>query len=184
MDYITWVREALDRKPHLSQSGLARHLGRHRAVISKLLQGERQIKALELEKIADYLGEPIPGRKGQAAPGTAPLVPVVGRIGNAWYERGSRPTHEARSVYGLTAPQWQGWSLSAYDLDVPVDDLPAGATVIAGAVDRAHRPAKGNLVVCERDRSGLVNLMVARVSDDELPGKPIAIVIEARIPLA
>lgn len=183
MDYITWVKDALARKPHLSQSGLARHLGRHRAVISKLLQGDRLIKAHELEKIADYLGEPIPGRRGPAAPGAAPTVQVVGRIGPAWYERGTRPTGDDRRVYGLMGQQYEGWSLTGYELETPAAGVPAGSILIAGAIDRTHRAPPGSWVICEQDRSGLVNLCVAKVSDDELPGKPIAVVIEARVPM-
>lgn len=51
-----WIKVVLKQKPHLSRSGLARHMGRHRSVVTKMIQGDRSIKVSELPIIEAYLG--------------------------------------------------------------------------------------------------------------------------------
>ncbi|MGH7095886.1 MAG: helix-turn-helix transcriptional regulator, partial [Stellaceae bacterium] len=53
----TWFYEALQRTG-ASQADLARHLGLAPSAVSRLVKGERQIKALEAVQIAAFLGVP------------------------------------------------------------------------------------------------------------------------------
>ncbi|MGE5537311.1 MAG: LexA family transcriptional regulator [Gemmatimonas sp.] len=63
MDIVAWIRRGLG-KPGKSQRGLATALGIDPAGVTRLLKGERQLKAAEIAKVASYLGErpPLAGR--------------------------------------------------------------------------------------------------------------------------
>lgn len=54
MNYIEWIRDGL-RKPGKSQKGLAGALGVVPSVVSKILNGRREIKAAEISVISLYL---------------------------------------------------------------------------------------------------------------------------------
>lgn len=187
-DHVSWIKAVLARKPHLNQSGLAKHLNRHRSVVTMMLKGEREIKAKELAAIESYLGERFQGSAQPDQP--AVFAPVVGAIGPAWYEAGMGPAAAARRV----APSLDHESRrqTAYVLDAPAPELhaPAGAVVLATPIDRGHRPASGQIVVCRRERAGLENLTLGRVQGSDVvplmggePGTPVAIAIEIRLPL-
>jgi phage repressor protein C with HTH and peptisase S24 domain len=72
---IKWLAEQLDR-PGYSQAGLARALGRDPASVSRMLKGERQIKANELPLIERYL-DAVPESDTRPAP-NAPARPYRG----------------------------------------------------------------------------------------------------------
>lgn len=57
--YIDWIRAGLT-KPGKSGKGLAGHLKRNPSVVTRILSGNREIKANELPRIADYLDSEIP----------------------------------------------------------------------------------------------------------------------------
>jgi phage repressor protein C with HTH and peptisase S24 domain len=59
MDIVAWIRRGLG-KPGKSQRGLADALGIDPAGVTRLLKGERQLKATEIAKVARYLGEAVP----------------------------------------------------------------------------------------------------------------------------
>lgn len=174
VDYIAWIKDTLNKKPHLNQSGLARHLGRDRSVITMILRGDREIKASELDKIEAYLGEPRPDRQGVAAAHVA----IVGRLGVAWYEVGAAPGVGNRLVSpDLSRPDVRQ---IAYLMDSPLLGYPAGAVVIAVPVERG-KPMAGGVVVVRRERAGLENLILARA--DEAGGTVVAVAIEVRVPV-
>jgi phage repressor protein C with HTH and peptisase S24 domain len=76
MDVIAWIRRGLAR-PEKSQRGLAKALGIDPAGVTRLLAGERQLKASEIAKVARYLGlEPPPAVGGR---GLEPPPAVGGR---------------------------------------------------------------------------------------------------------
>ncbi|HZK91148.1 MAG TPA: S24 family peptidase [Stellaceae bacterium] len=56
MDTI-WFQEALERAG-ATQADLARHLGLAPSAVSRMLKGERQMKALEAVHVAQFLGAP------------------------------------------------------------------------------------------------------------------------------
>lgn len=181
VDYIAWIEDVLRRKPHLNQSGLARHMGRHRSVISAMMNGRRLLKAKEIAQIASYLGEAPPETRATSA---VKMAPLAGRVSAAWYERGAAPVADGQPVPAV-AGTWQGVAQSAYAVEMAFPELgvPAGAILLAVPVDRARKPVAGQIVVCRRDRAGLENLTLARAGDD-LSGEPVAIAIEVRVSLS
>jgi phage repressor protein C with HTH and peptisase S24 domain len=74
-EQIAWIARGL-KPDDKTQAGLARAMGIHASGVTRMLKGERQIKAFELPKIAAYLGEPPPG--GEMLPEEVPdeIVPV------------------------------------------------------------------------------------------------------------
>lgn len=63
---IGWIRKGL-LKPGKSQRGLAQALGVDPAAVNRLLKGERQLKASEIDRAQIYLDEPS-GLKGLKVP--------------------------------------------------------------------------------------------------------------------
>ena len=87
-----WIRNGL-KKPGKSQKGLADALGLDPAAVSRLLNGQRRLKADELEKVTAYL---------EAEP---PRIQVVGRIsGTPEEERIARLTRIATEMAALANP--------------------------------------------------------------------------------
>ena len=84
---IEWIRTGLQR-PGKNQAGLARALGINPAGVTRILKGERRIRADELTRIEAYLGAPpenplrgmdAPARGFRAGPGaTLDRLPVIG----------------------------------------------------------------------------------------------------------
>lgn len=177
IDYVAWIEDVFRRKPHLTQAGLARHMDRHRSVMTAMLQRKRKIKADEIAQIASYLGEPPPGSPAMALDS----VPIVGRIGSAWYEDGEMPP-----VGGQVSAviERAGVRQVAYRVDDPVLGLPRGAIVIAIPLDGRTKPVPGQTVVVKRERAGLVNTTLVDTGDGEVDGTPIAVAIEARLRLS
>ncbi|MBS0242354.1 MAG: helix-turn-helix transcriptional regulator [Proteobacteria bacterium] len=172
-DYPLWIREVLQRKPHLSQTGLARHLNQHPSIVTQILKGKRRIMAVELDEIAAYLEELPPGRQLQS-----PSVPVIGRIGNAWYEDGHQEAHAP-----LVSPALSHKHVRqvAYLIDQATLDFPAGSVLVAKPIADGERIIGGQLIVVRRERSGLFNLALERAGSGEASGTPVAIAIELRI---
>jgi phage repressor protein C with HTH and peptisase S24 domain len=73
MDIVAWIRRGLG-KPGKSQRGLAEALEIDPAGVTRLLKGERQLKATEIAKVARYLGEsvPMPAVRGAKSASAAP----------------------------------------------------------------------------------------------------------------
>lgn len=60
--FTDWVAKGLE-KPGKNQYGLADALGVERTAISKLINGKRQLKADEIERVAAYIEEAPPDRE-------------------------------------------------------------------------------------------------------------------------
>lgn len=56
---LEWIREGLKR-PGKTQAGLAAKLGLNPSQVNRLLAGDRQLKAHEIQPIAEYLGVAVP----------------------------------------------------------------------------------------------------------------------------
>ena len=69
-----WIRDRL-KKTGKSQRGLAEILGRDPSVVTKILKGEREIKASELPKIEKYFEVEEPTRGYSHAPDVTPTPP-------------------------------------------------------------------------------------------------------------
>lgn len=68
--FEAWIAKGLKKKGK-DQYGLADALGVERSAVSKLINGKRQLKADEIEKVAKYIEEPPPSR----------LMPVRYQVG-------------------------------------------------------------------------------------------------------
>ncbi len=86
-DLRIWIREGL-QNPRRNRSGLARALGKHPSTVTKILNGERLLKAHEVDLIADYLDAPPPlagDITGVAANAErAPEVPDLSAEARGW----------------------------------------------------------------------------------------------------
>lgn len=61
MNHITWIRESLLRQKGVkTQYGLAAALGKTPAVITRMMNGERKLRADEIDAVAKYLNEEPP----------------------------------------------------------------------------------------------------------------------------
>lgn len=70
MDMVAWIRRGL-AKPGKSQRGLAQALAIDPAGVTRLLKGDRQLKAAEIARVARYLGEEPPIGRGAGRPESA-----------------------------------------------------------------------------------------------------------------
>jgi plasmid maintenance system antidote protein VapI len=57
---LTWLAAGLDRRKGRTQAGLADVLGLSQPRISEILKGKRRIQAIEVPKIAKYIGQSPP----------------------------------------------------------------------------------------------------------------------------
>ena len=64
MDFVSWIKDGL-KKPGKTQRGLAKKLGRADSAISAMLNDGRNLKAVEIQPIAEYLevDPPYPGQQ-------------------------------------------------------------------------------------------------------------------------
>lgn len=170
--YIDWILSALvARRPdgvRLTRRGIARALGVSEPVVTRLLDGTRQLKHWEIPKIAAYIGVPPPYIDGVHSVTTSlanvavpvKLVPVAGECaGGRWmeYEVGERRFDTVYAVptkFGAltqTAYRMRGNSLEKRKI---MD----GDYVITVPYDEARRgvPVDDDVVVVERRRSGLI----------------------------
>ncbi len=174
VDYVAWIEDALRRKPHLSQAGLARHLGRDKSVISMIRRGTRRLKADEISIVADYLGESPPT---EDVVGTS-YAPVVGRVGAAWYEPKQIPMSA-----GKVAPilDWMHLRQEAYVVDTRVMDIPEHSVLVVTPIKEigTGRAKAGDLVVIKRTLAHLQNLTLARFGETQ--DEVLALVLEVRM---
>ena len=114
-----WIREMLARDKSKSQSGLADSMGLDKSAVSRMLSGDRQIKADEVARIADYFGQrPHRGfsEDGANFEDAPPLAPIFrATVENcAWLIFRNEPAIDLRkraphfinaaSVFGFFAP--------------------------------------------------------------------------------
>lgn len=158
IDYAKWVADVLARKPHLNQSGLARHLGRHRAVITNMVQGKRRFLVSELDQIAAYLGEAPPGQRKLAE--TQIGLPFGGRIDRAWREPGDAAHGADAAIAPVLSqpPANQIWF--AVDVATPCQTILAGDVLVCVRVEEDETP-QGRFLVVQREKAGLANLALA-----------------------
>lgn len=187
MDYIKWINDALERKPHLNQSGLARHLNRHRSVISMMLSGSRRIKADELERIAAYLGEPLP-YSDKALTAKKVTASVAGVIDRAW-----RDTSDGSPQHVVVVPSWSDIPSGTDIFLVEADE--AALLIRMGDLIFARKPSADRaipndaLVIVARHKSTLVNFQFATTNNglpvlDQTAGRDrpeiVGVVVELR----
>ncbi|MFG1334010.1 hypothetical protein V5F41_22500 [Xanthobacter autotrophicus] len=80
--YRQWIKLGL-QKPGKNASGLAKVLGRNPSAVTRMVNGERQVKANELPLISSYLGEPVPIVGKMAATEAPDVARVTASVRNA-----------------------------------------------------------------------------------------------------
>lgn len=177
-DYIAWIKRHLADNPHLTQTGLAKHLGVHKSIVTLMLNGKRQIKLREVRQIADYLGVPPLREEGGR-------LRVSIRLTAAWYLRSEMPRASDAEVAPLaTAPVHR--QIAAEVVDAIADPaLPVGTVLVGTRLQGREKPPAGAVVIAERAQGDLVNVTVVRVPSGGLPAgvTALAVAVEARMPL-
>ena len=199
MDYKTWIVEQLDRLESAgkTRSGLARYLGKHRSLVTKMLTSNRPFRVDEIQDICRYLGVQPPGLSLRAPEAGAPvIVSFQGQIGGAmWHE--SQPKIERREL-PASNPMFPARDQVAWEVygRVPSLGLQTGDVAICVPFSTyRHEPLANDLVIVKRERTGLEQLTMARVSaqgkllpmfegSTDVAGVPVALVIELRLSVA
>lgn len=175
VDLIDWIVDALERKPHLNRKGLALHLGKDPAWSTLVLGRRRALKAVELAKVEQYLGELHP----RATSGFVPL-PIVGRIGRGWYDPSDMPRSDLKVAPVLS---FADGAQVAYLVEDGYPRLPPGSVIVASPITARSKVNRGAAIVEQHERAGLINLRLGRyLGPVSGLGTAVAVVIEARIP--
>jgi repressor LexA len=135
---------ALLRQRGIRQAELAAYLGIDQPKVSKILRGERQIKAAEMDRIRSLL---TPGGAGAgAAQGTSlRAIPIIGQVaaGN-WKQAIEQPIASLPSPDPSIPAKAFALRVSGDSMDRFVDD---GATVIVDPDDRTLYPGRFYVVL-------------------------------------
>jgi hypothetical protein len=160
--FIDWIRAGL-AKTGKSGKGLAGHLKRSESVVSRILSGDRQIKADELPRIADYLESEIPvaagvrndtnttgsRRSGLGLAQSTALVPVMAVIAPAvWREAGGRVMARKAQVPAVPDPRLAGVPQYACELESD----PGHFVICVNYFDIRQRPTTDDVVHVVRTR--------------------------------
>ena len=170
-ELIQWIERGL-QKPGKSKKGLASALGRFPSAVTKLMQGERAIKADEIPVISDYLGEPPPAMPGldarprpevvQAVEGRLHPVLVAGPVqAGAFIPIDEFDQSEPETFYEPADPDFPRARRTAFDVIgdsmnklEPTPILP-GSRVIGVNYDDIGIPLRDNMVVVvQQERDG------------------------------
>ncbi|MGE0409334.1 MAG: helix-turn-helix domain-containing protein [Amphiplicatus sp.] len=171
---VGWIKAALKRTPGKTQVGMAEALGVNRSAVTRLLNGDRQLKFHEAEKIAAYLGVALPiglsdrGREF-AGPG-APMAAVsedapvyrAAADGGRW----SLARHETPIDYRPRAPHFEK-AATVFGLYAPDDAmaprfLPGEIVWVDPA--RPARPGDDALLVEKRRGKGPETVILAKLA--------------------
>lgn len=155
--FVEWLRSGLDH-PGKSQRGLAQHMGVHESVVSRMLSGERDIKARELAQIASYLGVPMPPSRAftERHPAQTVQVTKIAAFG-VWRERGA--IVPVRTVVpAVPDPRFIEQEQFAVFLE--------GDHKYAICINytSTERPGHGDIIVAERINGSLVETTLRRIS--------------------
>lgn len=82
-DQVAWIRDGL-AAPGRTQRGLADALGLDPSAVSRLLAGERQLRAAEIPVIAAYLDSAAPANLVPVSPPSARTMPRRPAAGSPW----------------------------------------------------------------------------------------------------
>jgi transcriptional regulator with XRE-family HTH domain len=166
--YIKWIRDALEKDSRLSQAGLARHLGRDRAVVSNILTGKRAIKARELEQIAAYLGHPPPGVSSQFVPLAVAVreVKVMGRVSrnSDWSDVNSFHPQGRVDIPGIPDERFPIADQVGFEVASALAPLIDNASHVVAVPAKQYRPAPiaGDLFIVSKRQGPLVAHHAAR----------------------
>lgn len=168
--YKDWIRKGLEQKGK-SNKGLARHLGVHDSVVSRMVRGKRPIKADELPRIAEYLELPIPASQNEGtghivnpatnANGAGPrvghlpvqthLVPVMGKLARGVWREDRGSTMLTGFVPAVADPRLKDIEQYAYEFE----DAPGSYGIFVPYYSYRRRPMHGDKVHVRRTRGKL-----------------------------
>lgn len=156
--------KALLARHGITQTELARLLGRDKSVVTNLLQGKRQLKADEAGVIARELGVPVAeilGLQEDAVGGVAEAVLIPFQHAPQRSKRARQVVHKGGRYY---LEEGGGFSPRAYALEVRDDGLNLSGVlpgdVVISELDRPVRP--GQLVVAQHYAEGGAVTLVRR----------------------
>jgi hypothetical protein len=168
-----WLKRGL-QQPGKSNAGLAKVLGCDPSIVSKMVTGKRQIKAIELPVIASYLGVPEPrsvynddGPPRPEAHLTTLTVPVTKiASGGVWREVGALAVHDRAMIPSVPNPKLAG--LKQYAVRVEGSDtnrifLEGDYAIFVPFAAVRESPRDGDLVEVERRRGQLKETTIRRV---------------------
>lgn len=145
-----WIRDGL-RQPGKTQVGLAKALGLDPSAVSRLVRGERELLANEIQKAAGYLGTapPIVSQRIIESVQTVPVRYVVAR--GVWRERDTVPFRSLSNLPVVVDPRWSQIEQWAAQLDTTT------SYIICVTYSQARpMPRPDDLVLVERSRGDLI----------------------------
>jgi SOS-response transcriptional repressor LexA len=157
--YRDWLRLGL-RQPGKTGRGLAAFLGLDPAAVSRMVAGERQIKADEIPRMAEYLGLPPPGGVFSTS-----KVRVIGIIAaGIWREPETMISPSEHEIPVLDdSSEQEKYALQVADASIsPV--IPKGAFAICVPYwNHRQELHDGDLVHIERKKGNLVETTVRKL---------------------
>jgi hypothetical protein len=167
--YQEWLRKGLAKKGK-SHQGLANAIGYERSVVTKMANGQRKIRADELDKIASYIDEPIPHRewgnhsKGPDNDSVAFVEAIAG--GGIWREARALTMYVDMVIPVYSDPRVAG--LRQHAVRVEGTDFnkhfhPGDLALFVPFWERRKVPADGDIVEIERKNGNLVETTIRRV---------------------
>lgn len=147
--YAGWLKAGLEKhKGSKSQRGLAKFLGVDDATVHRMVNGGRFIRHEELQRIAVYLGEPIPA-------GAIRSVPVRGvLVEGAWrlkMEPGIKPSQEKVAAIPHRVPPEQQF---AYETMTP--GKPVAIEYFVSPEDLGRPLQEGDMVLVAEERGDMI----------------------------
>lgn len=177
-DYIAWLKQGLT-KAGKNQSDLARYLGYDPSTVSRMLSGERRLKADEISKIADFFGLTPYGPEQQNHPQAVQpaaviqgRVPVVGIISPGRWDDPGAASYGVPAVAAVIDERWPIEDQSAYVLDafpIASSRLQRGDKLITVQFSKYRvRPISGDNLVRKRIRGGLISYQLLSCTSEGL----------------
>ena len=151
--YRQWLIEGL-RQQGRSQAALARHLGLSDGAVSRICSGGRRIQADELVKIAEFLGLPVPHRRGAGRLIETPAAVPVRWISveGAWLDMDSLMSNGERTGVAIAVPadpRHRGLDRYAVELrDLRGADTVRRFAVCASADSLGRKVRAGDTIHC------------------------------------
>lgn len=160
-----WIKDGLER-PGKSAKGLADALGIHQSTISKIISGERKLRADELPIIARYLevDPPIASHKGDASVhvGLVTVTEIAAR--GVWREASAVPMLSETLVPIVPDSRYYGMDQFAVRVDT-ADFFKAGDFAVFVPFGEIRKnPRDRDIVLIKRSRGDLVETTIRRVS--------------------
>jgi transcriptional regulator with XRE-family HTH domain len=156
--YIEWLRTGLKR-PGKSQRGLAKKLNVSESVVSRMLNGDRKLRADELDIIASYLGEPLPTSRTIVERRHLPAIQLTKIAApGVWREQGAIVILDKKLIPSNPDPKYADFQQFAVLLEG------SNRYAICIGHNPAHALQQGDLVLVERHSGPLVETTLRRVA--------------------